>query len=592
MGCIVNGPGESKHADIGISLPGTGETPSHTYGAAGDYEVTLTVTDGDGATGSTTRTVTVTAAPNLPPIAAFDFGTNALLGTFDGSDSSDPDGTVAAWEWDFGDGHSKSGESVTHTFGAAGDYEVTLTVTDDDGAEASVTKTVTVTDEPSVPTTTRVVSQDSTWSYLYTTSAPPSNWAQNGFNASSWSTGTGPIGDGSTQIATNLNPAADTSNRPRAVYFRSTFEVEDASKVVSLDLSAIGDDGVVVYVNGVEIGRKNMRDGEVTYLIYAPSARRVTVAQNDLLTVEVPKSLLVNGTNVIAAETHVNFRATPDVTFWATADLTELSGPPAPNQAPTADFGYSVANLDVAFDGSASTDPDGTVSNWSWSFGDGTSATGALATHSYGAAGTYPVTLTVTDDRGGQATATQQITVTAPTGVPTTTRVVSQSTSWSYLYSTAAPPSDWAQVAFNPSGWSTGAGPIGYGSTQITTNLNPAADTNSRPRAVYFRSTFDVQDTSQVVSLNLSAIGDDGVVVYVNGVEIGRKNMRDGEVTYLTYAPSARRVTVAQNDLLTIEVPKSLLVNGTNVIAAETHVNFRATPDVTFWATADLTELR
>lgn len=80
---------------------------------------------------------------------------------------------------------------------------------------------------------------------------------------------------------------------------------------------------------------------------------------------------------------------------------------------------------------------------------------------------------------------------------------------------------------------------------------------------------------------------DNGVAVYVNGVEVGRKNMRDGAVTPTTYATSARRVAVAQNDMLTITVPRNLLVSGTNVIAAETHVNFRATPDVTFWATAD-----
>ncbi|MFC6234442.1 PKD domain-containing protein [Leucobacter soli] len=578
--------------NLGDGTSATGETVPHTYGAAGDYLVTLTVTDDDGASASTARTVTVTAAPNTPPVAAFDFGTNGLQASFDASDSADLEGPIASWAWTFGDGDTGAGETTSHTYDAAGSYVVTLTVTDADGAQAALTKTVTVSEGPAVPTTREVVSVGTSWAYLYGVNAPPSDWAQVGFNPSGWSTGAGPIGYGSTLVATNLNPVANTADRPRAVYFRSTFDVEDASKVVSLDLSAIGDDGVVVYVNGVEVGRNNMRDGEVTYLTYAPLARRVTVAQNDMLTVEVPRNLLVSGTNVIAAETHVNFRATPDVTFWATAALTELSGPAAPNEAPQAVFDYLATNLDVAFDGSGSSDEDGTIASWAWSFGDGSTGSGALASHAYTVAGDYDVTLTVTDDRGGTGTSTQRVTVTAPTGVPTTREVVSVGTSWAYLYGVNAPPSDWAQVGFNPSGWSTGAGPIGYGSTLVATNLNPVANTADRPRAVYFRSTFDVEDASKVVSLDLSAIGDDGVVVYVNGVEVGRNNMRDGEVTYLTYAPLARRVTVAQNDMLTVEVPRNLLVSGTNVIAAETHVNFRATPDVTFWATAALTELQ
>ena len=66
---------------------------------------------------------------------------------FDASTSDDPDGTIASYEWDFGDGGTDAGETVTHTFAAPGTYPVTLTVTDDDNAEHSVTEDVTVTDD-------------------------------------------------------------------------------------------------------------------------------------------------------------------------------------------------------------------------------------------------------------------------------------------------------------------------------------------------------------------------------------------------------------------------------------------------------------
>ncbi|MFC3689286.1 PKD domain-containing protein [Aquipuribacter hungaricus] len=86
-------------------------------------------------------------------------------------------------------------------------------------------------------------------------------------------------------------------------------------------------------------------------------------------------------------------------------------GPPPPNQPPTAVVAAPVCDgLACSFDGSGSTDPDGTVVSWSWSFA-GTVRQGASISHTFPAAGTYPVTLTVTDDRGATATTTRQVTV-------------------------------------------------------------------------------------------------------------------------------------------------------------------------------------
>ncbi len=71
------------------------------------------------------------------------------------------------------------------------------------------------------------------------------------------------------------------------------------------------------------------------------------------------------------------------------------------------------APLTVAFDGSASTDPDGTVSSWAWAFGDGTFGAGPQTTHLYSTPGTYTASLTVTDDRGASATTTRPVVVNA-----------------------------------------------------------------------------------------------------------------------------------------------------------------------------------
>lgn len=87
------------------------------------------------------------------------------------------------------------------------------------------------------------------------------------------------------------------------------------------------------------------------------------------------------------------------------------------NAAPTASFTATPASgaapLGVHVDASASTDADGTVASYSWTFGDGSSATGVTADHTYTTAGSYTVTLTVTDDGAATDTATRTVTVSA-----------------------------------------------------------------------------------------------------------------------------------------------------------------------------------
>jgi PKD repeat protein len=155
LACTVNGSGSSDSDgtiasyawNFGDGGTATGATASHTYTTAGTYTITLTVTDDDGATNSTTRSVTVTAAttPNQAPTAAFTSTCTNLACTVNGSGSTDSDGTIASYAWNFGDNGTATGATASHTYTTAGTYTITLTVTDDDGATNTVTHSVTVT---------------------------------------------------------------------------------------------------------------------------------------------------------------------------------------------------------------------------------------------------------------------------------------------------------------------------------------------------------------------------------------------------------------------------------------------------------------
>ncbi|WP_404311373.1 PKD domain-containing protein [Agrococcus terreus] len=125
----------------GDGTSGSGSTATHDYAAAGQRTIVLTVRDATGATATATRTVTLTA-PNQAPTARIAVTESGMSATLDGRGSTDPDGTIAAYAWDFGDGTSGSGATATHPYASEGTYTVRLTVTDDDGATAQATATV------------------------------------------------------------------------------------------------------------------------------------------------------------------------------------------------------------------------------------------------------------------------------------------------------------------------------------------------------------------------------------------------------------------------------------------------------------------
>jgi subtilisin family serine protease len=150
----------------------------------------------------------------------------------------------------------------------------------------------------------------------------------------------------------------------------------------------------------------------------------------------------------------------------------ESGGEPPPNESPTATFTYSCTNLSCSFNAAGSSDSDGTIASYAWSFGDGTTGAGATPEKTYAAAGSYAVLLTVTDDDGASGTASSTVTVASPTGAATvslTGSSTSSGTRWNATVTvTVTRDGVPAPGALVSGSWSNGAS----GSSSCTTGSN------------------------------------------------------------------------------------------------------------------------
>ncbi|WP_131106019.1 PKD domain-containing protein [Ornithinimicrobium sufpigmenti] len=397
--------------NFGDGTFGSGVSPSHTYTEAGTYTVSLTVTDNDGDSDEVSHDVTVVAPPpNAAPVAAFTVDQTHLLVAVDASDSSDEDGDIVSYNWDFGDGNTGSGLTVNHTYAAAGDYRITLTVTDDDGVNDTTTQDVTVVAPPVNVAPTAAFSasvNDLTVSVDGSGSTDPDGTIQ------SW---TWTFGDGSTDTGVNAqhtyaaagtylvgltvvddDGAENTYSEEVTVEAppanqapEASFSVEASGRSATLTSTSTDPDGSIASYDW-DLGDGTSADEPVVVHTYAQAGTyQVTLTVTD------------------------DDGATGSVTVPVT-----VSDPDPGDVAPTASFTATVDGLTVGFDASASTDPDGTVESYTWSFGDGGSGSGVSPTRTYVDSGSYTVTLTVVDDDGLSDSVQQVVQVSAPPGAAT-----------------------------------------------------------------------------------------------------------------------------------------------------------------------------
>ncbi len=173
-----------------------------------------------------------------------------------------------------------------------------------------------------------------------------------------------------------------------------------------------------------------------------------------------------------------------------------------------------------------------------------------------------------------------ELVCTLTAGPPTSVELLPPDAVWSYADGPTVDP-DWADPAYDASGWSTGPAPLGYGEG-VTTEIGYGGDPDAKYITSWFRTDFTVADPTEITNSAVTVTYDDSAVVYLNGVEVDRWNLPGGALTADTPADESVELTTAR-----AEIDPALLVAGENVLAIEVHQSSGSSSDV--WMEATVT---
>jgi PKD repeat protein len=393
--------------DFGDGTNATGATlvtVDHSYADNDTYTVTLNVTDNDGLSDATSKSITVL---NRPPVASFTPSDDTVYVnqsiTFDATDSDDPDGDITSYFWEFGDGANATGTTPTteHSYSEEGNYTVILTVTDDDGATNSTSADITVGNRPPVAVFTEsdeAVYTDVTISF----NASESEDSDGSIVSYHWDFGDGANGTG----AVVEHAYADDGT------FTVTLTVEDddgATDSTTADKTVLNRPPVANFTESAE-----------TAYVGEPISFNASDSYDPDGSIASYFWDFGDGSNATGAT--VDHVYETNGTFTVTLNVTDDDGASNSsasiktiliNEVPVAFFATRVVHTGevVTFDASGSYDPDGSIASYFWDFGDGSNATGATVDHVYADDGSYTVTLTITDDDGAAASLSAVLTV-------------------------------------------------------------------------------------------------------------------------------------------------------------------------------------
>lgn len=187
-----------------------------------------------------------------------------------------------------------------------------------------------------------------------------------------------------------------------------------------------------------------------------------------------------------------------------------------------------------------------------------------------------PVTLTATAPAGYRFKGWESLAEGSQTIFP-------KKDTWTYYDQGSLDGENWKATNYSAAAWKQGKAPLGYytnGQRDYETILNYGSDVNNKTITYYFRKTFTLNETpasDNTFTLNFTA--DDGFAVYINGVEVYRYLMPEGNIQYGTYATT---YASGNPDSGSIKIDASYFKKGRNAIAVEVHNNVPGSTDI-YW---------
>ncbi len=389
--------------EFGDGQQGGGELPSHIYAEPGVYRVRLTITGDQVGTCDNQDQDEVVITVLAAPTAHFEAPERAPAGApvrFDGSSSSTTSGRIQAYRWDFGDGNTGSGQIASHTFAEPGRYKVTLTIETDQASQActavSYTQFITINDSPVANAGQEVVVAVNEFVQLSGAGSTDSDGSIGNYV---WD-----LRDGNTAQGIDVRHRYREPGRYPVVLTVT----DDARLPNSTDK-----DTVLVIVNArpqpvIEVADQVCPAETVPF-----SAARSTDADGEIVsyTWEFGDGATAEGMDVdhtFAEVGQYHVRLLVDDGVAVQNRYGEATKVLVVNRKPMAKAGPFIGvcpSEPVAFDASASRDIDGEIASYRWNFADGQSADGMQVSHAFSRAGTFDVTLTVTDDSGSNCAA-------------------------------------------------------------------------------------------------------------------------------------------------------------------------------------------
>ncbi|PIA81214.1 hypothetical protein BFR04_14835 [Gaetbulibacter sp. 4G1] len=161
-------------------------------------------------------------------------------------------------------------------------------------------------------------------------------------------------------------------------------------------------------------------------------------------------------------------------------------------------------------------------------------------------------------------------------------KIIKTGDEWEFNDDGIEPPKDWIKQKNIINNWKTGASPLGYGSSLIKTTVSYGSDSENKHITKYFKKTFIVDDPYAYLIYKLNVQRDDGIVIYLNGHEVMRDNMPDGEITNETTAVDLIFTDATEKITHTKLLSPDLLNQGLNTICASVHQARKISSDCIF----------